>query len=283
MQITGLTAAKAALEGSLSHVEAERAAIADKADLIHAHVAKLEELKQNLTTELQSAQACQEQASQECTIARQRAAGLAAELEVKDCRLRSVPHAAPMCSDGTCLLIWPVALLPDLAGAAIFCDAFCLVQSGCMLGAPSHCRTLVTAFSKKAGHCELMFRVGSCRELRAAIAEAKEGHGKDLQSLQQQLAEQSSASAQHEHAEVRLMQHSDAILRANGRIFSHALILQSHIAHESFPGILQGYSCHCNLLQCGLSANFACLNSAIKSALLLGGILAHLKAPVRSI
>lgn len=92
LQISGLTAAKAALEGSLSHMKAEQAAAAHQAALLKGQVAELEKRNQNLATQLQAAQASQEHASQECTVARQRAAGLAAELEVKDCRLRSVPH-----------------------------------------------------------------------------------------------------------------------------------------------------------------------------------------------
>lgn len=92
LQISGLTAAKAALEGSLLHIKAEQAAAAEQAALLKGRVAELEKLRQNLAPQLQAAQSSQEHASQECTVARQKAAGLAAELEVKDCRLRSVRH-----------------------------------------------------------------------------------------------------------------------------------------------------------------------------------------------
>ena len=96
MQVSDLEAAKAALESSLASIEEQSRVAASRAAISEAQLVQLEGLEQDLKAQLQSALASQETASQDCTTARERAAGLAAEVEAKDCRLRSVARASVM-------------------------------------------------------------------------------------------------------------------------------------------------------------------------------------------
>ena len=88
MQVTSLAGAKSSLESALACQQQNVEDVGKQVVELEGQVSRLEQHGQGLVDELETAQSARDSTAQTFRAAQEKAAGLAAELDTKDCRLR---------------------------------------------------------------------------------------------------------------------------------------------------------------------------------------------------